>query len=149
MSKNLVIAAMAFAVFSAGCGSPAEPNANANSNAYQNAVVNIDNANLPEGLSTEPIKPSANSTPGINVSEPTKIPSDVSPAPGIPSRDDLRKQRTPGATPTPGIPGTLKEAMEKGANSKEKVRTVNESSANTATTGSSGGAIPQQRPRKP
>lgn len=86
------------------CGST--PVANSNSaNANSGPNVAVDAANLPPGLSTKPIQPSANATPGIpaNTSIQT-VPSNVSPAEGIPSADDLKKPQKPGATPTPGIP---------------------------------------------
>jgi hypothetical protein len=103
MRKYLFISiAAAGLAFSAGCGS--QPAANTgNSNA--NNVVNLNNANLPEGFSTTPIQPGPGQTPGIPAENTTKtVPSNVSPAEGIPSADDLKKPFKPGPTPTPGIP---------------------------------------------
>lgn len=87
------------------CGSPAGSNSNANTNANVNAGVKVDPANMPEGLSTKPIEPGPEPTPGIPAGNTTvTVPPNVSPAPGIPSAEELKKQRKPGATPTPGIP---------------------------------------------
>ncbi|HSI88749.1 MAG TPA: hypothetical protein VK918_06810 [Pyrinomonadaceae bacterium] len=67
-------------------------------------ISNIAPEDLPEGLSPKPIEPEGN-IPGIsNANKLQQVPSNVSPAEGIPSADDLKKLRKPGATPTPGIP---------------------------------------------
>ena len=86
----------------AGCGTAVE-NSNANA-ANANVMTNMSAEDLPEGLSPKPIEPQGD-IPGIsNANKLQQVPSNVSPAEGIPSADDLKKPRKPGATPTPGIP---------------------------------------------
>lgn len=101
------LAVFAAAAFISACGSAQQDNSKSNSNTGNrvNVYENVDPANMPPGLSTKPIEPSANSTPGIPAANTTRtVPSNVSPAEGIPSADELKKPRKPGATPTPGIP---------------------------------------------
>lgn len=103
MRRYLFISiAAAGLAFTAACGSP--PVANT-VNTNVNNGVNLNNANLPPGFSTTPIQPGPGQTPGIPAENTTKtVPSNVSPAEGIPSADDLKKPFKPGPTPTPGIP---------------------------------------------
>ena len=113
MYKAGLIFLSIFVIGGAGCGSVPE-NSNANS-ANANAAVNVAPEDLPEGLSPKPIEPEGN-IPGIsNSNKLEKVPSNVSPAPGIPSADELKKPRKPGATPTPGIPSEdeLRKQMSK------------------------------------
>ena len=106
-------------VLVSACGS-AEPNANANVNQSVGVGnVNVDANNLPEGLSTSPIPPSANTTPGIpDPKEAANVPKGATPTPGIPDPANLRKPFKPGATPTPGIPDpeTLRRQMQRNTN---------------------------------
>ncbi len=103
----------------AACGSAVETNSNANAaNANSNSFVNMNANELPEGFSNKPVNIDTNSVEGINSnSKMEKVPDDVSPAPGIPSANDLKKQMKKGATPTPGIPSQdeLKKQMSKPA----------------------------------
>ena len=113
MQKAGFITLLLSLLISSGCGSATE-NTNANS-ANANAVSNIAAEDLPEGLSPKQIEPEGN-IPGIsNANKLEKVPSNVSPAPGIPSADELKKPRKPGATPTPGIPSQeeLRRQMSK------------------------------------
>ena len=115
MSKVLVILFLVFsAVFISACGS-AESNMNVNSNPAVGAGnVNVDPNNMPPGLSTSPIPPSANTTPGIpDPKEASNIPKGT-PTPGIPDAANLKKPFKPGATPTPGIPDpeTLRRQLQ-------------------------------------
>ena len=116
MSKRILFAVIvSLGAVAAGCGGVVTDNTNANT-ANSNVFVNIDPANMPPGLSTSPIQPGANSTPGISPANAmTNVPSNVSPAPGIPSADELKKPQKPGTTPTPGIPSQdeLKRQMNK------------------------------------
>lgn len=88
-------------LFACGFGTGQPSNSNANGPRSSNATQ----ANLPPGMSTEPIQPSANSTPGIPPpGEANKVPVGATPTPGIPDPANLRKPMKPGLTPTPGIP---------------------------------------------
>ncbi|HKX83486.1 MAG TPA: hypothetical protein VJL58_04635, partial [Pyrinomonadaceae bacterium] len=61
----LLVAALCTAIISGACSSSGS---NSNTNANQGAGagnVTVDANNLPEGLSTSPVPPSANTTPGI------------------------------------------------------------------------------------
>ncbi|HUR99118.1 MAG TPA: hypothetical protein VMZ26_13715 [Pyrinomonadaceae bacterium] len=100
-------------VFMGACGS-AESNSNANS-VVGAGNVNVDPNNLPPGLSTSPIPPSANTTPGIpDPKEAANVLKGGTPTPGIPDAANLKKPFKPGATPTPGIPDpeTLRKQMQ-------------------------------------
>jgi len=117
MLKTISIAAIltlgAFS-FACGGGAPAgnKTNANTNANSAGTGVVQTDPANMPAGLSTSPVPPSANSTPGIPAVN-TVLPKGATPTPGIPSPEEIKKGVKPGLTPTPGIPSPaeLKKAM--------------------------------------
>ncbi len=67
---------------------------------------------MPAGLSTAPVQPSGNSTPGIPPVI-ANLPKGATPTPGIPDPATLKKPMKPGVTPTPGIPdaATLRKAM--------------------------------------
>jgi hypothetical protein len=103
MSKFLFcLLLLSFTVFISSCSSV---DSNANTNTAGVGNVAVDANNLPEGLSTTPIQPSGNSTPGIpDPANANKLPVGGTPTPGIPDPANLRKPFKPGATPTPGIP---------------------------------------------
>lgn len=93
------------------CGSAQDSNPNMNvtnlnaSEADANRAVNIDPANLPEGLSTKPIDPANHSAPGIPVNGQVNVNIDPNAnIPGIPNSSDINKPMKPGSKPTPGIP---------------------------------------------
>lgn len=115
----LMILAAVFVSVSA-CGSATNSNTNANTNQVVGAGnVNVDPNNLPEGLSTSPIPPSANTTPGIpDPKAANQVPKGATPTPGIPDPETLKKPFKPGATPTPGIPDpqTLRRQMQGNVN---------------------------------
>ena len=107
MSKVLVgLLVLSFAVLISACASTgSNSNANVNTQPPGSGNVNVDPNNLPEGLSTKPIEPSANTTPGIpDPKDANSVPKGATPTPGIPDPANLRKPFKPGATPTPGIP---------------------------------------------
>ncbi|MDM7924172.1 MAG: hypothetical protein QUS14_17945 [Pyrinomonadaceae bacterium] len=111
--KSVLTIAVGSAMLFSACGSAATDTTQGNSNANM-ANGTVVNQNLPEGFSTKPIEPSANGTPGIPANPQMQtVPANVSPAEGIPSAEDLKKPRKPGATPTPGIPAPeeLKKQM--------------------------------------
>lgn len=86
-----------------------------NQNAASNSVKKLDPADLPPEFSGEPIKPSAETTPGIPApGEANKVPVGATPTPGIPDPATLGKPVKPGLTPTPGIPSAeeIKKMME-------------------------------------
>ena len=115
---KLLFVVVSFLILISGCSS-VDSNANANANVGVGAV-NLDPNNLPEGLSTTPIQPSGNSTPGIpDPANANKVPAGGTPTPGIPDPANLRKPFKPGATPTPGIPDpeTLRKQMQGNSNS--------------------------------
>lgn len=117
MSRVFVlIALLIIASFLSACGSTANTNANANAN---QGPVAVDANNLPEGLSTSPVPPSGNSTPGIpDPKNANNVPKGATPTPGIPSPDELKKPFKPGATPTPGIPSPeeIRRQMQRSTN---------------------------------
>jgi hypothetical protein len=106
MTRVLLLTAILAAGMFAACGGGSNSNTNTNANlgAGQGNLA-VDANNLPEGLSTQPIPPSANTTPGIPApGEANNVPKGATPTPGIPSAEELKKPFKPGATPTPGIP---------------------------------------------
>ncbi len=111
----MIITALAAAAISFGCGGtePAKSNSNTSASNVGNGPVKIDTANMPEGLSTQPIQPSANTTPGIPATN-MVLPKGATPTPGIPSPEELKRGIKPGLTPTPGIPSPaeLKKMMQ-------------------------------------
>ena len=118
MKKLLTVSfALITATGLAGCQSDT---AGTNTNSMNaNVAVNLDPANLPPGLSAQPIQPSANTTPGIPApGEANKVPVGTTPTPGIPDPKTLNKPMKPGLTPTPGIPDpeTLRRQMSQPAN---------------------------------
>ena len=119
-----VLLLLSFSVLMSAC-SPVDSNSNANANAAGVGAVNVDPNNLPEGLSTKPIQPSGNSTPGIpDPASANKIPAGTTPTPGIPDPANLRKPFRRGATPTPGIPDpeTLQKQMQGNSNTGGTMR---------------------------
>lgn len=120
MLKNVLILVIC-AAFLAGiaCGPAATPNTNTG---RPNGNVNSNMTNLPEGLSTQPITPSGNSTPGIpDPANVNKLPKGATPTPGIPDPATLGKPLPKGATPTPGIPSPeeLKKMRERTVSNSE------------------------------
>ena len=96
----------------AGCGSSVPSNANSNSNSNANMAIRMDPANMPPGLSTSPLPPSASMPPGIPANG-TVLPVGKTPTPGIPSAEQIKKGIKSGLTPTPGIPdpATLRKQL--------------------------------------
>lgn len=112
----LLITALSAALIFGACSSS---NSNTNANHAGNGNVNVDANHLPEGLSTSPVPPSTNTTPGIPApGEANNLPKGTTPTPGIPSAEELRKPMKPGATPTPGIPSPeeLRKQMQRQSN---------------------------------
>src|SRR5688500_3097182 len=104
MTKLLIAILFSVIVFSA-CGSTANSNANVNTNTGAPGNVTIDANNLPPGLSTSPVPPSANTTPGIPPpGQANNVPKGATPTPGIPDPAHVNRPVRRGATPTPGIP---------------------------------------------
>ena len=103
--------------FGCGGGAPANSKSNLNANSAAGGMVTVDPANLPEGISTSSVPPSANTTPGIPAAN-TVLPKGATPTPGIPSEAELKRGIKPGVTPTPGIPSPeeLKRQMSRPAN---------------------------------
>jgi hypothetical protein len=98
------------------CQSSGEPNANAN---RVNGNVNIDPKNMPAGLSTAPISPTSNTTPGIpNPANANRTGAGGTPTPGIPDKNMIGKPLPKGITPTPGIPdpATIKRQLNTPSN---------------------------------
>ena len=109
---SILITVLLFTALSFGCSSVTPANSATNAMANANAAVKIDPANMPAGLSTAPVQPSGNSTPGIPPVI-ANLPKGATPTPGIPDPATLKKPMKPGVTPTPGIPdaATLRKAM--------------------------------------
>ncbi len=121
MSKVFIaLLLMSFAVLISACSSTETTNANTNTNqAVGVGNVTVDANNLPEGLSVNPIPPSANTTPGIpDPKAANTVTKGATPTPGIPDPAELRKPFKPGATPTPGIPSPdqLRRQMQRNVN---------------------------------
>jgi hypothetical protein len=98
------------------CQPSSAPNANAN---RANGNVNIDPKNMPAGLSTSPIPPTSNTTPGIpDPANANRSSAGGTPTPGIPDKNKIGKPLPIGATPTPGIPDetTRKRMMSQSSN---------------------------------
>ncbi|MEP6944575.1 MAG: hypothetical protein ABJA02_01570 [Acidobacteriota bacterium] len=102
MKLSILVTVFVAASFSFACGSSGPANSNANTS-NSNTAVKIDSANMPNGLSNQPLPPSANSTPGIPATV-SNLPKGATPTPGIPDAANLKKGMKPGVTPTPGIP---------------------------------------------
>ncbi|CAN5493985.1 hypothetical protein BH10ACI2_BH10ACI2_13230 [soil metagenome] len=106
MSKILfAVLSLVIGVFIFACGgnTPANTAANSASNVNSNAVIKLDPANMPPGISASPIQ----TVPANAVNGPANANTNsksTSPTPGIPSPAELKKPFKPGATPTPGIP---------------------------------------------
>ena len=130
----LSVTVAVFIMFNLACQSAAPPAANTNS---ANVMTNVDPKNMPPGLSTVPVAPSGNSTPGIpdpksaNVVVPSK---GGTPIPGIPANPG--KPLPKGATPTPGIPdpATLKKQMNGSLSNANAARSNSNSPANKPST---------------
>jgi hypothetical protein len=119
MLRVLILSAvLSFAIFGLACGSSTNTNTNANQTVGA-GNVSVDANNLPEGLSSSPVPPSANTTPGIpDPKAANNVPKGATPTPGIPDPETLKKPFKPGATPTPGIPSPeeLRRQMNRSAN---------------------------------
>jgi len=134
MKFFLSIIVAVFFMFNLACQSGTTPAVNTNS---ANVMTNIDPKNMPPGLSTVPIAPSGNSTPGIpdprsaNVVVPSK---GGTPIPGIPANPG--KPLPKGATPTPGIPdpATLKKQMNGSLSNANAARSNINPAANKPST---------------
>ena len=98
MLKVLVVLfVLSAAILIPACGS-AESNTNTNQSAGV-GNVNVDANNLPEGLSTSPIPPSGNTTPGIpDPKNANSVPKGGTPTPGIPDPETLKRQMNQPAT---------------------------------------------------
>jgi type IV secretory pathway VirB10-like protein len=112
MTKKSFVLICSVSLLSFACGSASDSNTNAN--VMPNSNVTITNAaDLPPGMSTAPVQPSANTTPGIPpANQVTNVPAGATPTPGIDPKNALKPMK-PGATPTPGIPDaeTIKRQM--------------------------------------
>lgn len=108
------------------CGS-VEPQ---NSNAANTGTANAGPKELPQGMSTSPVPPSGNATPGIPDPKNANAVTSNGPIPGIDPKN-ANKPPKPGATPTPGIdpeaarrqmnqPSTLKGPPPPPANNPDK-----------------------------
>ena len=130
----LSVTVAVFFMLNSACQSGTTPAANTNS---ANVVSNVDPKNMPPGLSTVPVAPSGNSTPGIpdpksaNVIVPSK---GGTPIPGIPANPG--KPLPKGATPTPGIPDpeTLKKQMNGSLSNANAARPGTNSAVNKPST---------------
>lgn len=116
-------------IFNLACQSGATSNSNANSA----------QKDLPPGITTVPIQPSGNSTPGIpdtTIANATVPPKGATPTPGIPDPKLAGKPLPKGATPTPGIPDpeTLRRQMNAPA-SNANTSNPPASDANSTTSG--------------
>ncbi len=150
--QTVLIFTLAASIGLAGCGSAVETNSNA-ANANSNTFVNMNANELPEGFSNKPLNINANSVEGINANtKMEKVPDDVSPAPGIPSANELKKQMKKGTTPTPGIPANP-EMKKSSSNSANVVmspgRNLPAEAADKTTDPNAGQMMKQQRPKKP
>ncbi len=107
-----LLLSITFIVFTA-CGTTPEPNTN-NANAAGIGTVSLNAANLPPGISNNPVifngNLPASNTPGQPGATPT---------PGIPDPANVNVKPKPGATPTPGIPSPeeIKRQMNRVVNS--------------------------------
>lgn len=111
MNKRFFTLVFGVTAMMSACGSVETGNTNSNTN----TAVAIDPANIPEGLSTTPLPPSTNSTPGIPPANAVNaVPKGATPTPGIPDEATRNKPFKPGATPTPGIPDqeTIRRQMK-------------------------------------
>jgi len=116
LKKVLFVFVCAAFLSGIACQTASAPSGNANK---QNGNVNIDPKNLPEGLSTAPVAPSSNTTPGIpDPANVNKLTKGTTPIPGIPEGKELGKPLPKGATPTPGIPSEaeMKRQMSQPSN---------------------------------
>jgi hypothetical protein len=120
-----LLALIAFAC--AGAGN------SANTNAGMNAA-NIDNNNMPPGLSTSPL-PVNGTTPGIPDPSQVNVNMNVkgaTPTPGIPDPKNVAVTPNPKGTPTPGIPSPaeIKKMMNAHGNQSIQMETNTRSNGN-------------------
>jgi hypothetical protein len=125
--KTLSSLIISMSCLSLACGTSSDTtNSNvANANIAVNGPIVITNqANLPEGISTKPVEPSSNSTPGIP--DPQTVNANLKPAnvPGISDANGMLKTLPKGTTPTPGIPSP--EQLKKMQQRKVDISEVND-----------------------
>ncbi len=113
----LALLAITFGVLS-GCGSATDSNANLANSVNMAGVgpVNLNNSNLPPGISINPIIINGNTTVGNG---PNTVRPGATPTPGIPDPANVNVKMKPGATPTPGIPSPeeMRRQMQRLSNS--------------------------------
>jgi len=149
--QTALIFILTAAIGLAGCGSAVETNSNsnaANANVNSNSFTNMNVNELPEGFSNKPLNVDGNSVEGINANTKIeKVPDDVSPAPGIPSANDLKKNMKKGTTPTPGIPANPE--IKRSSNSANVVSGSSETADKSTDSVTDSGTMKQQRPKRP
>jgi hypothetical protein len=102
--------AILISLLAIGCGSTPASNANAARNS--NVATNVSAKDLPPEMSTSPVPPSANSTPGIPPANAVmNVPKGSTPTPGINPKTAVRTMK-PGEK-IPGIPdaATMKKQL--------------------------------------
>ncbi len=125
----VLLLATTFTVFTA-CGTTPEPNANV-ANTAGIGAVNLNAANLPPGISNNPVifngNMPASNTPGQPGATPT---------PGIPDPANVNVKPKPGATPTPGIPSPdeIRRQMNRVVNTMPPANGSTVRSSNSAQT---------------
>jgi hypothetical protein len=112
MFRNGIIL-FSFAAMTAACSSSTTLNVNVNSNSNSNTAreIKLDPANMPPGLSGNPVPLNGNLPPGISIN--ATVPPSGKTTPGIPSAEQLKKGFKPGKASTPGIPDpeTIRKQM--------------------------------------
>jgi hypothetical protein len=134
-----LLALLAFAC--AGGGAPNSANTNTNSAA---ATVNVDNANMPPGLSSSPL-PVNGTTPGIPPPDQIHVNMNVkgaTPTPGIPDPKNVNKVPK-GATPTPGIPSEAELRKMMSTQGNQSIQMQANTQGNTTRN-----SMPQMKQRK-
>ena len=129
--KILVIFSCAFFAINLACQSATQPNGN----------TNVDQSNLPEGISTKPLPANGERPTGIPDPANTNVnlPKGATPTPGIPDPKTIGKTPMPkGTPPIPGIPDeeTLRKQMNqmKGNSNSAKPPQVQSNSTNNQNT---------------
>ncbi len=105
MLNAFILFVLVVVISNFGCASsgPANTTSNSNTNSMTGKEIKLDPANMPAGLSANPIPMSANMPPGISVNA-VNVPIGNKPIPGIPTAEQLKKSFKPGKAQTPGIP---------------------------------------------
>jgi len=104
MFRNGIVV-LSFVAITTACGSTTSLNVNVNSNSNSNTAkeIRLDPANMPPGLTGNPVPMNGNGLPpGISVN--ATVPPSGKTTPGIPSAEQLKKGIKPGKVSTPGIP---------------------------------------------